>query len=38
MSEERRAVMEALRQLEPHSPTWIKMIRAYIVKLERKTK
>ena len=33
---EREEVMEMLRQLELHAPTWVKKIRAYIRKLERK--
>lgn len=35
---EREKVMNVLRQLETHAPTWVRKIRAYIVKLEAKRK
>lgn len=31
---DRTTAMNALRQLEPHSPAWVKIIRDYIVHLE----
>lgn len=31
---EREQAMECLRQLEPHAPTWVKIVREYIRKLE----
>lgn len=33
---ERIQVHRALDQLEPHSPAWVQLIRAYVIKLERK--
>lgn len=33
---QREEAQEILRQLEPHAPSWIKTLRAYIAKLERK--
>lgn len=31
-------VHEMLRQLEPHAPQWVPAIRAYILKLERRSR
>lgn len=38
MSEERRLAMSALKNIEPHAPGMVKLIRAYIRALERKAK
>lgn len=34
----RDEVQEILRQLEPHSPTWVKKLRAYIAQLEARSR
>jgi hypothetical protein len=34
----REQAMEALRQLEEHSPNWVKIIRQYIAYLEKSAK
>lgn len=35
---ERDEVLSLLNQLEPHAPQWVKIIRAYILKLEKETR
>lgn len=35
---QREKVMEMLHQLEPHAASWVKAIRAYILKLEAEGK
>lgn len=35
---ERKRVMRALDQLSVHSPTWVKLIREYIAKVEKAAK
>jgi hypothetical protein len=33
---ERDKVMDILRQLELHAPIWVRKIRAYIIKIEKR--
>jgi len=32
---ERKRAMDALNQLQPHAPSWVKIVRDYITKLEK---